>query len=55
MEEATEIVSKARQWRWKPYVEVTIRFSNDGRGAPIETMARAAMPLGHEYLVTTSN
>jgi hypothetical protein len=38
VEEAGEIVAKARQWRWKPYGEVTLRFSNDARGAPIETM-----------------
>jgi hypothetical protein len=38
VEEAGEIVAKARQWRWKPYGEVTLRYANDARGAPVETM-----------------
>ena len=38
VEEAVEIASKARQWRWKPYGEVTLRFANDARGAPVETL-----------------
>jgi len=38
VEEAGEVVARARQWRWKPYGEVTLRYANDARGAPVETM-----------------
>lgn len=36
--EAQEIVNRARMWRWKPYGEVTLRFAQDGQGAPVELM-----------------
>ena len=38
MDEAEEIVQRARMWRWKPYGEVTIRFAQDANGAPVELM-----------------
>jgi hypothetical protein len=38
LDEAEEIVARARMWRWKPYGEVTIRFAQDAHGAPVELM-----------------
>lgn len=38
IDEAQEIVTRARMWRWKPYGEVTIRFAQDAIGAPAELM-----------------
>lgn len=38
LDEAEEIVSRARMWRWKPYGEVTIRFAQDAQGKPVELM-----------------
>jgi hypothetical protein len=29
VDEVQEIVTKARMWRWKPYGEVTLRFTQD--------------------------
>jgi hypothetical protein len=31
VEEAQEIVNRARMWRWKPYGEVTMRYAQDGQ------------------------
>mmetsp|Transcript_15921 Transcript_15921/g.34385 ORF Transcript_15921/g.34385 Transcript_15921/m.34385 type:complete len:916 (+) Transcript_15921:178-2925(+) len=38
VDEAREIVNRARMWRWKPYGEVTIRFAQDAQGAPVNLM-----------------
>ena len=38
VQEAQEIVNRARMWRWKPYGEVTIRYAQDGNGAPVDLM-----------------
>ncbi|GAX76343.1 hypothetical protein CEUSTIGMA_g3789.t1 [Chlamydomonas eustigma] len=38
VEEAQEVVQKARMWRWKPYGEVTIRYAQDANGTPVELM-----------------
>jgi hypothetical protein len=29
VDEVQEVVAKARMWRWKPYGEVTLRFTQD--------------------------
>ena len=38
VDEAREVVAKARMWRWKPDGEVTLRFAQDARGAPVSLM-----------------
>ncbi|GBF96794.1 hypothetical protein Rsub_09650 [Raphidocelis subcapitata] len=38
LDEAEEIVARARMWRWKPYGEVTLRFAQDAAGQPVELM-----------------
>lgn len=38
MDEAQEIVAKARMWRWKPDGEVTLRYAQDAQGAPLPLM-----------------
>jgi len=38
VDEAREVVTKARMWRWKPDGEVTLRFAQDARGAPVSLM-----------------
>ncbi len=38
MQEAQEIVARARMWRFKPYGEVTIRMAQDANGAPVNLM-----------------
>ena len=38
VQEAQEIVMRARMWRWKPYGEVTIRYAQDANGTPIDLM-----------------
>ncbi len=38
IDEAEEIVTRARMWRWKPYGEVTLRMAQDAYGQPVETM-----------------
>ncbi len=38
IDEAEEIVARARMWRWKPYGEVTLRTAQDAVGAPVELM-----------------
>ncbi|MEW5318160.1 MAG: hypothetical protein WDW38_009405 [Sanguina aurantia] len=38
VEEARQIVNRARLWRWKPYGEATIQKLQDGNGAPVNTM-----------------
>ncbi|KAI8476310.1 MAG: hypothetical protein J3K34DRAFT_516723 [Monoraphidium minutum] len=38
LDEAEEIVARARMWRWKPYGEVTLRFAQDAQGKPVELM-----------------
>jgi len=41
IDEAEEIVARARLWRWKPYGEATLRFAQDGAGAPLALMQDA--------------
>lgn len=38
VDEAKEVVAKARMWRWKPDGEVTLRFAQDAQGAPVPLM-----------------
>eukprot|EP00955_Chlamydomonas_euryale_P105777 365661-Chlamydomonas_euryale.AAC.62 len=38
VDEAQQIVNRARMWRWKPYGEVTLLYSQDGQGVPVELM-----------------
>ncbi|KAJ9507502.1 hypothetical protein QJQ45_006474 [Haematococcus lacustris] len=38
VDEAKEVVTKARMWRWKPEGEVTLRYAQDANGAPLPLM-----------------
>ncbi len=38
VDEAKEVVTKARMWRWKPDGEVTYRFAQDAQGTPLPLM-----------------
>ncbi|KXZ49183.1 hypothetical protein GPECTOR_22g773 [Gonium pectorale] len=38
VQEAREIVERARMWRFKPYGEVTIRMAQDANGSPVNLM-----------------
>jgi len=38
VDEAQEVVAKARMWRWKPDGEVTLRYAQDAQGAPLPLM-----------------
>ncbi len=45
VDEAREIVTRARMWRWKPDGEVTYRFAQDANGAPLPLMqVRTGLP-----------
>ncbi|GLI62117.1 hypothetical protein VaNZ11_004653 [Volvox africanus] len=38
VQEARQIVERARMWRFKPYGEVTIRMAQDANGSPVNLM-----------------
>jgi hypothetical protein len=38
VDEAEEIVTRSRMWRWKPYGEVTLRMAQDAAGQPLDLM-----------------
>jgi hypothetical protein len=38
VDEAKEVVTKARMWRWKPDGEVTLRYAQDAQGSPLPLM-----------------
>lgn len=51
LDEAEEIVARARMWRWKPYGEVTLRFAQDAQGKPVELMQDALhYPHGTKWM-----
>eukprot|EP00798_Chlamydomonas_sp_ICE-L_P018651 gene18651-25167_t len=51
VQEATEIVQRARMWRWKPYGEVTLRHTQDAHGNPVDVMQDPLhYPFGTKYM-----
>lgn len=38
MQEARQIVERARMWRFKPYGEVGLRMAQDANGSPVSLM-----------------
>lgn len=51
LDEAQDIVARARMWRWKPWGEVSLRRLQDAQGTPVELMQDPLhYPFGTKFM-----